>query len=101
MVVAEMGSVTTKDVMEAIDEDITRKDAKNRLNNAIYQLDISPYHREDGTFSLSTAGQYIAAEYAGTDSSNGQQLSDDGTVGDGQTTLEVGATGPKGGDADG
>lgn len=100
-VVVEMGGATSNDVMEAVDEDIDRKVAENRLNNAVYQLDISPYHREDGTFSLSTVGQYIALEYAGAACPDGRQPSDDATVSDGQTTLDAGATGAKGGDADG
>lgn len=99
-IVSRMGSATSKDVMKAVDEDITRKDAKNRLNNAIYHLDINPYYREDGTFSLSTAGRYIAVEYAGAESSDKQGASDEDAGSDGQTTLEAGAAKAKGRAAD-
>lgn len=63
MVVVDTGGADPDDLMEAVDEDIERSVARNRLKSAVYQLDINPYHREDGTYFLSTAGRYLATEY--------------------------------------
>lgn len=76
-IVAEKCGATTMDVANILDEDIDRKVAENRMNNAVYQLDISPYHRENGMFSLSTGGRYIAVEYAGADGSDEWESADE------------------------
>jgi vacuolar-type H+-ATPase subunit I/STV1 len=85
-VVAETGAADPDDVIAYLEEDIERSAARNRLKNAVYSLDINPYHREDGTYSLSTAGQYIAAEYAETTRTEDEDVTEDDSN-DGQVTL--------------
>jgi hypothetical protein len=101
-VVAEAGAADPDDVVECIDQDIERDTARNRLKNAVY-LDISPYHREDGTYRLSTAGCYMAAEYAGsapTGDGDAERETNEADADDGQTTLVDGAAAADGGDPD-
>jgi len=78
-VVSETGEASPDDIVNSIDEDIERGVARNRLKSAVYQLDISPYHRENGTYYLSTAGRYIATHYA-TPSGDGEQEPTAGTA---------------------
>lgn len=103
-VVAESGSANPSDIVSSLDEDIERSAANNRLKNAIYQLDVNPYHREDGTYYLSTAGRYIAVEYAGECSQDKQESADEevsvDSADNGQTTLLGEATSVEGGEAD-
>lgn len=99
-IVAKKGGATTMDVANIIDEDIDRKVAENRLNNSVYQLDISPYHRQDGVFSLSTAGRYIAAKYAHLDDSDGGELTNKDASDDGQMRLGEESAVANGGDTD-
>lgn len=99
-VVAETDNANPDDVVEAMDEDIERSVAGNRLKNAVYQLEISPYHREDGTYSLSTAGCYIAAEYADAENTDERETADGDSGDDGQTTLVGEATPVDGGEGD-
>lgn len=100
-VVAEAGKADPDDVMESLDEDIERSAARNRLKNAVYELDISLYHREDGTYFLSTAGRYIATEYVGASASDQQEREDVGRGDEGQTMLGDELTAVKRGGADG
>jgi len=106
-VVGEKGGASTSDVIEYLDEDIEKGVARNRLKNAVHQLDINPYHRENGTYYLSTVGQYIASEFANTEnySRNKSKESDSEESGetaenDGQTTLLEETSPSKGGGAD-
>lgn len=86
-VVANTGRADPDDVVEAVDEDIGRSAARNRLKNAVYNLDISPYHREDGTYSLSTVGRYIVTEYVDASMPGGQESEEEDQSDDGQTML--------------
>jgi hypothetical protein len=104
-IVADSGEADPEDVMQAMDEDIERSVARNRLKSAVYQLEINPYHREDGTYHLSTTGRYIAAKYAeagDSDERAGDEEEERGGEegGDGQTTLVNGSAAANGGDAD-
>lgn len=104
-VVAELGKADPEDVMEAMEEDIERSVARNRLKSAVYQLDVNPYHREDGTYRLSTAGQYIAANYAEIDGSDMESEEGSGDASEeesteSQTTLVEEATVANGGGSD-
>lgn len=102
-VVAEKGGADPDDVVEAMEEDIDRDAARGRLKNAVYQLEISPYHREDGRYELSTAGRYIAAEYARVEETEDDDTfregdgSNDSSGGDGQMTLGEGSAEVQGG----
>ena len=90
-IVVETGGATPKKVMEKSDEDIDRVTANNRLKDSIHYLDINPYHREDGTYHLSTVGRYIAVEYVknrgqGEDTHSDKDATETDS-GDEQTTL--------------
>ncbi|MDH5020353.1 hypothetical protein [Halobacterium rubrum] len=62
--VAKLGEATPDDVLGRVDDDdLKRETVRNRLKNAT-TLDINPYHRESGTYRLSTTGKYLAKEYA-------------------------------------
>jgi hypothetical protein len=101
--VAELGTADTKTVVEMLDEDVDSGTVNNRLRNAVHHLDISPYHRDDGTYQLSTVGKYIAVEYAGVVGTEEETRNDEGPSeqgDDGQTTLMNGGGEADGGDAD-
>ena len=98
-VVAEMDDANPDDIVESIDEDIERSVARNRLKSAVYQLEISPYYRKDGTYSLSMAGRYVAAEYADVERTDEGETANDGSDDD-QTTLVGEAAPADGGETD-
>jgi hypothetical protein len=77
LLVAERGSAEPDDVVQALEEDVSRSAARNRLKNAVYDSPVSPYHRVSGTYHLSTAGRYIASEYAGQPAAPGDEDGDE------------------------
>lgn len=66
LIVVERGEASPDDVLDALDGDVSRQNAKNWLNRPIYDWEqLIPYYRVgNGTFGLSTAGQYFAVHYA-------------------------------------
>lgn len=87
--VASLGSGTPDEVLEHIeDSDAKRETIRGRLKNAT-QMQINPYIRKDGTYHLSTAGTYLAQEYAESIEASSESTVDSAEQeGDGQTTLD-------------
>lgn len=99
-VVAENGAADPDDVLESLEGDLDRSAARNRLKNAVYDSQISPYYRENGTYALSTAGLYMAAEYAGVRQSGDRGQEGGGLDKNGQTVLGERLAATNGGEDD-
>jgi len=99
-IVADLGDATPDDVLERIgDDDLERETVRGRLKNAT-KLEINPYHRESGTYRLSTPGKYLAREYAELKTANaGAPVDTPEESTESQQTLNQTAAG-QGGDID-
>jgi hypothetical protein len=99
-IVADLGDATPDDVLERVEEDeLERETVRNRLKNAT-TLPINPYHREKGTYRLSTPGKYLAREYAEVKADNAEEpVETSKQENDSQQTLNQ-TTAGQGGDTD-